>query len=532
MYDIKSFIESGKAVLGIELGSTRIKAVLIGQDNEPIAAGGFDWENSFLGGVWTYPLESAWSGLAASYADLCADVYAKFGCKISSLAAIGISAMMHGYLVFDKSGELLVPFRTWRNTMTGQAAAELTELFNYNIPQRWSIAHLYQAILNKEPHVGQIGLLTTLAGYIHKTLTGVNVIGVGEASGMFPVDLKTRDFDETMIAKFETQAAKNGASIKFREIMPAVALAGQYAGVLSETGAKLLDPSGLLAAGAPLCPPEGDAGTGMVATNAVKVRTGNVSAGTSVFAMVVLERALSKVYPEIDLITTPAGDLVGMVHCNNCSSDLNAWAGIFREFSSAAGVPIDMNKLYAVLYNEALKGDTDCGGVLTYNYFSGEHITGFTEGRPVVTRLPDSKFSLANFMRANLFSSVGALSIGMEILFEKENVKLDMLLCHGGLFKTERVGQFVMAAAAKSKTCVMETAGEGGAWGIAVLAAFLVKKEAGQSLDGYLESEVFADAKGLILEPDEQLTQSFACFMERYKAGFDIERAAIASLTK
>lgn len=523
-------IAAGKAVLGIEFGSTRIKAVLIGEDNAPIASGAHDWENQLVNGIWTYSLEAIWTGLQDCYAKMVEDVKAAYGVDVESLAAIGFSAMMHGYMPFNAEGELLVPFRTWRNTITEQASTELTELFQYHIPQRWSIAHLYQAILNGEEHVKDITFFTTLEGYIHWKLTGEKVLGVGEASGMFPIDSETKNYRADLVEKFDALVAPKGYSWKLADILPKSLVAGEAAGVLTEEGAKLLDPSGKLKAGIPLCPPEGDAGTGMTATNSVAKRTGNVSAGTSVFAMIVLEKELSKVYEEIDLVTTPTGNLVGMVHCNNCTSDLNAWVNIFREFSEAFGIEVDMNKLFGTLYNKALEGDADCGGLLAYNYFSGEHITGFEEGRPMVVRTPESKFNLANFMRVNLFTALGALKVGLDIMLKEEGVKVDKILGHGGLFKTKGVGQKIMAAAMNAPVSVMETAGEGGAWGIALLASYMVNKAEGETLDAYLENKVFGGNAGSEMSPDPKDVEGFDTFIQRYKAGLPIERAAVESL--
>ncbi|MDY5846159.1 MAG: FGGY-family carbohydrate kinase [Bariatricus sp.] len=530
MSDVKNAILNGKTSLGIEFGSTRIKAVLVGEDNAPIASGSHEWENRYVDGIWTYTLDDIWTGLQDCYKNLTEDVDAKYGVKIESVGAIGFSAMMHGYMAFDKEGELLVPFRTWRNTITGPASEELTKLFDFHIPQRWSIAHLYQAILNGEEHVKDVTFFTTLAGYIHWKLTGEKVLGVGEASGMFPIDIATRNWNEKMIAKFDELVAPKGYPWKLEEILPKVLLAGEQAGVLTEAGARLLDPTGTLKAGIPLCPPEGDAGTGMVATNSVKVRTGNVSAGTSVFGMVVLEKELQKVHDEIDLVTTPAGDLVAMVHCNNCTSDLNAWVGIFKEFAEAFGIEVDMNKLFGTLYTKALEGDADCGGLLAYNYFSGEHITGFEEGRPLFVRTPDSKFNLANFMRVNLFASLGVLKTGMDILLKEEGVKLDEILGHGGLFKTKGVGQGILAAALDTPVSVMETAGEGGAWGIALLASYMIHKAEEESLDEYLAGKVFAGQAGSRMKPDPKDVEGFDTFSKRYLEGLSIERAAVDSL--
>ncbi|HIR26618.1 MAG TPA: FGGY-family carbohydrate kinase [Candidatus Choladousia intestinigallinarum] len=523
-------IVQGKAVLGIEFGSTRIKAVLIDEKNVPIASGSHDWENQLENGIWTYSLEAIWAGLQDSYAKMAEDVKNQYGTEIKSLAAIGFSAMMHGYMAFNEAGELLVPFRTWRNTITEQAAEALSEAFDFQIPQRWSIAHLYQAILNGEEHVKDVAFMTTLAGYIHWKLTGEKVLGVGEASGMFPIDMETKDYDAGMVAKFDELTAPKGFPWKLADIMPKVLVAGENAGVLTEEGAKLLDVSGNLAAGIPLCPPEGDAGTGMAATNSVAQRTGNVSAGTSVFAMIVLEKPLKKRHPEIDIVTTPTGSLVAMVHCNNCTSDLNAWVNLFKEFSEAFGVEVDMNKLFGTLYNKALEGDPECGGLLAYNYFSGETLTGFDEGRPLFVRTPESKFNLANFMRVHLFTALGALKVGLDILFREEDVKVDRILGHGGLFKTKGVGQRIMAAAMNSPVSVMETAGEGGAWGIALLASYLVNKGQDESLEAFLDEKVFAGNQGISMDPDAKDVEGFDTFIERYKAGLPIEKAAVDTL--
>lgn len=530
MHDVREQIKHGKAVLGIEFGSTRIKAVLIGEDNAPMASGSHDWENQLLQNVWTYNLKDIWAGIQDSYRKLKEDVQDKYGIVPEKIAAIGISGMMHGYMAFDKNDELLVPFRTWRNTITGEAADKLTGVFGYHIPQRWSIAHLYQAILNQEQHVKDVAYITTLAGYIHWKLTGQKVMGIGEASGMFPIDIEAREFNSRMIGQFDELTAKNGYSWKLREILPKVLTAGDAAGTLTEEGAKLLDADGTLSAGIPLCPPEGDAGTGMAATNSVAKRTGNVSAGTSVFAMVVLEKELKEVYPEIDLVTTPAGDLVAMVHCNNCTSDLNAWVNLFGEFAEAFGIQTDKNKLFSVLYEKALEGDADCGGLLSYNYFSGEHITGFDEGRPLFVRRPDDNFTLANFMRVHLFTSLGALKTGMDILLLKEGVQLEKILGHGGLFKTKGVGQRIMAAAMNAPVFVMETAGEGGAWGIALLASYMVHRSKEETLESYLENKVFSGQKGSDSKPDAKDVEGFEAFMHRYAQGLFIERAAVEVL--
>ena len=526
---MKALIESGKAVLGIEFGSTRIKAILIDEKNQVIASGDHEWENQLENKIWTYSLDAIWTGLQDCYASLLKDVKEKYDTTITSLAAIGFSGMMHGYMPFNKDDELLVPFRTWRNTITGPASDELSELFGFHIPQRWSIAHLYQAILNGEDHVGDITFFTTLAGYIHWKLSGQKVMGIGEASGMFPIDVASRDYDKTMIEKFDKLVAPKGFAWKLEEILPKVLVAGENAGTLTEEGAKLLDVTGKLKAGIPMCPPEGDAGTGMVATNSVAVRTGNVSAGTSVFAMIVLEKELSRPYKEIDMVTTPSGHLVAMAHSNNCTSDLNAWVNVFKEFAEAMGMEVDMNKLFGTLYNKALEGDPDCGGLLSYCYFSGEHMTGFEEGRPLFVRSPESKFNLANFMRNNLYTCLGAMRVGLNLLFEKENVKVDRLLGHGGLFKTKGVGQQILADAVNAPVSVMSTAGEGGAWGIALLASYLVNKEEGETLEAFLDNKVFADQESSTLDPKPEGVAGFNSFMERYMKGLAIEKAAVDS---
>ena len=526
----KSVIESGKAVLGIEFGSTRIKAVLVDDANKPIASGSHEWENQLKDGIWTYSIDMIWEGLQHAYKEMTEDVEKQYGVKVEKLAALGFSAMMHGYMAFGADDEILIPFRTWRNAITEEASEKLTKLFNYNIPQRWSIAHLYQAILNGEDHVKDIKFQTTLAGYIHWKLTGRKVLGVGEASGMFPIDIATGKFNQTMVDAFNKEVEGKGYPWKLLDIFPEVLTAGENAGELTAEGAKLLDPTGTLQAGCPLCPPEGDAGTGMVATNSVARRTGNVSAGTSVFSMVVLEKELSKVYPELDLVTTPSGDLVAMVHCNNCTSDLNAWVNIFKEFAEAFGVDVDMNKLFGTLYNKAMEGDVNGGNLLAYNYISGENITGMEEGRPLFVRTPNSKFNLANFMRVNLYTALGALKIGMDLLLKEEGVQVDKLLGHGGLFKTKGVGQQILADAMNTPISVMETAGEGGAWGIAVLASYMVQKAEGESLGDYLNNKVFAGQEGSELAPDPEGVKGFDEFIEIYKAGLPIQRAAIDSM--
>ena len=529
MGNAKERIESGKAVLGIEFGSTRIKAVLVDETHQPIASGAHDWENQLVDGIWTYSLDAIWTGLQDSYAKLAEDVKRTYDVELTNLAAIGFSAMMHGYMPFDKDGKLLVPFRTWRNTITEEASDVLSEKFNFHIPQRWTIAHLYQAILNGEEHVKDIVFVSTLAEYLHWQLTGEKVAGVGEASGMFPIDTATKDYNEQMVQKFDELVAPKGFGWKLREIFPKVLVAGDDAGRLTAEGAKLLDVSGKLQSGIPLCPPEGDAGTGMAATNSVAVRTGNVSAGTSVFGMIVLEKDLSKPYEAIDIVTTPAGHQVAMVHCNNCTSDLNAWVNVFKEFAEAMGMEVDMNKLFGTLYNKALEGDSDCGGLLSYCYFSGEHMTGFEEGRPLFVRSPESKFTLANFMRNNLYTCLGAMRVGLDILLNQEHVKIDKLLGHGGLFKTKGVGQQILADAVNAPVSVMSTAGEGGAWGIALLASYLINRREGEDLADFLDENVFKGNEGSTLAPEAEGVKGFNAFMDRYMKGLGIERAAVES---
>ncbi len=525
--DTVESIKKGKTALGIEFGSTRIKAVLVDGRNVPIASGSHDWENRFENGLWTYSLEDVLAGLQDVYAKLKRDVSEKYGVTLKKIGAIGVSAMMHGYLVFDRKDKLLVPFRTWRNNNAAPAAKQLSELFHYNIPARWSAAHLFQAVIDKEPHVRDIAFQTTLEGYVHWLLTGEKVIGVGEASGMFPVDPATKRFDEKMLKQFNGLLSKHGAPIKAEEIFPKILLAGEKAGHLTEEGAKLLDPDGDLESGIPFCPPEGDAGTGMAATNSVKPRTGNVSAGTSVFAMIVLEKELSKPYPEIDLVTTPSGDPVGMVHCNNCTSDLNAWVNVFGEFASLAGLEISKGELYDLLFFEGEKGKKDCGGLVSYNYVSGENITDIDAGRPLLLRTPESEFTLQNLMRANLYSAFATLKAGCDIMLKEEGVRLDRITGHGGIFKTERVAQSMLAAALKVPVTLMKTAGEGGAWGMALLANYLICKKQGQTLAGYLEEEAFAGQDGVTLAPDPEDEKGFEQYTERFLAGLPVVREAV-----
>jgi len=539
--DLKQAIINGNTSLGIELGSTRVKSVLIDEKFSPIASGSHDWENKLEDGIWTYSLNDVWNAVQKSFGSLSQNVKTQYGVELNSIGAIGISAMMHGYLVFDKNRNQLAQFRTWRNTNTEKAAAALTEIFQFNIPLRWSIAHLYQVMLNKEEHVKDIDFITTLAGYVHWKLTGKKVLGVGDASGMFPVDSKTLNYDSSKLEKFSQACAPYGYNWKIENILPKVLNAGEDAGTLTEEGAKLLSPNGNLKAGIPLCPPEGDAGTGMAATNSITERTGNISAGTSVFAMIVLEKELSKVYPEIDIVATPAGKSVAMVHCNNCTSDIDAWVRLLAETAALCGSGISKPALYDALYNKALEADTDCGGLLAYNYFSGEPLTGTEEGRPLFARIPDGKFTLANFMRTLIFSAFGTLKYGMDILTEKENVKIDSLLGHGGLFKTKGVGQRYMAAAFNTPVSVMEESSnsglsaEGGAWGIALLASFrlLKKNDNAQSLltlEKFLKEKVFANLASVKINPDKKDAESFRIFMDRYAAGLKIEKTAIECL--
>lgn len=523
---VKQSILDGKTALGIEFGSTRIKAVLIGEDASPIASGSHDWENQLVNGIWTYSLDAIWHGLQDCYANLAKNVKDVYDITLTSVGAIGFSAMMHGYMAFDASWNQLVPFRTWRNTMTEQAASALTDVFSFNIPQRWSIAHLYQAMLNGEVHVGQIAHLTTLAGYVHKKLSGENVMGIGEASGMFPIDSKALDYDGKMLEAFDALHEAKMLSHPLKELLPRVLDAGQSAGALTAEGAKLLDPSGNLQAGIPMCPPEGDAGTGMVATNSIAEKTGNVSAGTSVFAMVVLEKALSKVYTEIDMVTTPDGKPVAMVHCNNCCSDIDAWMNLFDEVLDKFGVKVDKSTLYQTLYQESLTAKHDAGGLISYNYLSGEPVTQLEQGRPLLMRLPDAKMTLANFMRTQLYGTMATLKLGMDILTEKEHVSLNQLLGHGGLFKVQGVAQKYMASAMNVPVVVMETAGEGGAWGIAILAAYRVRKTTGMSLQTFMETQVFASSRGSRIEPDAEIAEGFLAYMQRYQAGLAAEKAA------
>ena len=509
-----------KTVLGIELGSTRIKAVLIDDRHIPIAQGDYEWENRLVNGIWTYSMDMVHTGLQTCFANLKADVKARFGTELTTVGAIGVSAMMHGYLPFDRDGKQLAEFRTWRNTITGEAAGKLTELFGFNIPQRWSIAHLYQAFLNREEHVGSIAFLTTLAGYIHWQLTGEKVMGIGEASGMFPIDSETLDYDEEMVQKFNALTG-----IKLRDILPRVLTAGESGGTLTEAGARFLDPSGTLRPGIPVAPCEGDAGTGMTATNSVRVRTGNVSAGTSDFAMIVTDKPLG-VHREIDMVTTPAGAPVAMVHCNNCTSDINAWVNLLAEYSEMMGMPVNKGELFVKLFNKALEGDADCGGLLSFNYFSGEGVTDLDEGRPLFARTPNARFSLANFMRTHLLSALATLKIGLDILTQTEQVQIDKLYGHGGFFKTPVVGQRMLSAAVGAPVSVMETAGEGGPYGMALLGAYMLWKDEGETLADYLDNKVFAGAKASTLMAEESDIAGFSAFLSRYKRALPMEKTA------
>ena len=524
--DYQSCITAGQAILGIELGSTRIKAVLIAPDHTPLAHGDFEWENLLENGIWTYHLEDVWTGLQNCWKKISLDVQEKYHVPLQKLGAMGISGMMHGYLVFDRDQNQLVPFRTWRNTMTEQAARELTERFGFNIPQRWSIAHLYQAILNGEEHVSKIARMTTLAGYVHWKLTGENMLGVGEASGMFPIDSECCDYHPAMLEQFDALLAERHLPFSLRDILPTVCAAGQICGTLTPDGAALLDPSGTLQPGTPLCPVEGDVGTGMVATNSVAPRTGNISAGTSIFSMIVLEKPLQHVYPEIDLVTTPTGFPTAMVHCNNCTSDLNAWIQIFHQALQAFDCPVDLQTVYGTLYNQALSGQADCGGLLAYNYFSGEPVTQLDSGRPLFMRQPDSAFSLPNFIRTLLFSSMATLKIGMDLLFQKEQVQVDCLSAHVGLFKTPVVGQRLLAAAMNAPVSIMRTAGDGGAWGIAILAAYYLQKAPDETLEAYLAHHVFQDSPVTTVMPEDSDVQGFSAFMQSYQKGLACERIA------
>ena len=524
-----NLISEGSAVLGIEFGSTRIKSVLIDRNHKVIASGSHEWENDFRNGIWTYSEEAILSGLQASYSDLKQNVLKETGLPLKKIAAMGISAMMHGYLPFDSDMNLLVPFRTWRNTITGEAAEKLTELFSFNMPQRWSLSHLYQAILNEEPHVKDIRFMTTLAGWIHYLLTGKKVLGVGDASGMMPIDSGTCDYNSDMVSAFDNLISPKCFPWKLKEILPTVLSAGEDAGTLTPEGAYLLDPSGDLEPGCPLCPPEGDAGTGMTATNSICARTGNVSAGTSIFSMIVLEKPMSRVYPEIDIVTTPVGKQVGMVHCNSCTSDINAWISLFREFGEIMGFKTDTGEVFTRLFRKAMEGEKDCGGLVSFNYYAGEPVTGLSEGRPMLIRLPDAKMNMANFMRTQIYASLETLKAGMEIM-NHEHVAIDEVYGHGGLFKTEGVAQNLLAAAIHAPVTVMETAGEGGAWGIALLAEFTLLRSADESLEDYLRDHVFAGMKKVTVHPDPDDEKGFDNYMEQFMRCIPAQKAAVEGL--
>lgn len=525
--DQRDAILNGRTALGIELGSTRIKGVLVDLSGEVLAVGIYDWENSYIDNIWTYSIEEIHAGLRGCYRSLCEEVKKKYGLVINKIGSIGVSAMMHGYMALDQDGNQIAPFQTWRNTNTQEAADELTELFRFNIPLRWSVAHLYQRILNQEEHVNRLAYVSTLSGYIHWKLTGEKVIGIGDAAGMFPIDSNICDYDEQMVRKFDALISKYAYSWKLRDIFPKVLVAGEWAGSLTKEGAALLDESGNLEAGIPMCPPEGDAGTGMTATNSVAPGTGNVSAGTSTFAMIVLEKQLSRVHREIDMVTTPSGFPCAMSHANNGTSDLNAWVSLFGEFARLMGYQVDTGELFARLYSNSLKGDSDCGGLLAYGYYSGENITMINEGRLAFLRTPESRFNLANFMKAHLYTSLGAVKMGLDILMRDEQVKVNRIMGHGGFFKTRGVGQRYLAAAVGAPVTIMDTASEGGAWGIALLAAYLIDKQEGESLEDYLNNRIFRELSGETAIPLEEDIKGFDVFMARYKAGLEIEKKAI-----
>ena len=523
-------IRAGKTSLGIEFGSTRIKAVLIDDTYRTIASGDYGWASHLEHGLWSYTVEEIWKGLQTAYAEMAGDVEAAYGEKLTRIGHIGFSAMMHGYLAFDEAGELLVPFRTWQNTNTHEAHEKLSELFQYNIPERWSIAHLYQCVLDNEEHVSKVAFFTTLAGYVHWKLTGRKVLGVGDASGMFPIDPTTHTWEAEFIRQFNELPEVAAQPWKLEDLLPEPLVAGTPAGELTEEGAKLLDPTGTLQPGITLAPPEGDAGTGMMATNSVRKRTGNVSAGTSIFATVVLEGKLKALHPEVDLVTTPAGDLAGMSHANNFTSDLNAWVGLFGQFAKALGHPVDAGTLYGTLFRAAIADDVDanCGGLLNYPFRSGEFLAGLPEGRPLFARKPEARMSLGNFMRAQLFGAFSPVKIGMDVMTKDEHVQVDSLVGHGGIFTTPKVAQKILAAAFDTPIKVMATAAEGGAWGMAVLGDYLW--HADEDLADYLDNRVFADAESVTETPDEKDVEGFEDFFARFRAGLPIEHAAIAAI--
>lgn len=530
MEHIKQLIEQGHASLGIELGSTRIKAVLINSNGNILASGVSDWENRYENGIWTYSQDEIWQGIQTAYKNLANQVKETYQVSLKQLSAIGISAMMHGYLPFDQHGHLLTPFRTWRNNITQESSQKLTALFNYNIPQRWSISHLYQAILNKEEHVEKIDFFTTLAGYIHWQLTGKKVLGVGDASGMFPIDPQTGSYYQTMLNQFSELVSPNVYPWTLDKILPTVLVAGERAGELTEQGAKLLDPSGQLQPGIPFCPPEGDAGTGMVATNSIRVNTGNISAGTSAFAMIVLEKPLSNVYEQLDMVTTPTGKLVAMAHANNCTSDINAWVNLFGESLKAFGVDVKPDKLYETLFLKALDGDANCGQLLAYGFYSGEHGVGLSEGCPIFMHPANSHFTLANFMRTHLYSAFGAMKLGVDILIQQENVQLKQILGHGGIFKTPNVASKILASALNVPVAVMKTANEGGAWGIALLANYMAAYQMGQTLEKYLDNTIFAQAEMTLSQPDAEIAKGYEEFIQYYQKGIPVVQSAVDTL--
>lgn len=529
MFDnnLKDTISTGDISLGVEFGSTRIKAVLTTAGARVIAQSSYDWENQLTDGIFTYDLNDVWIGLRKCYKNITEHVKQQYNVEITKISSMGFSAMMHGYLVFDKQGELLVPFRTWRNTITGQSADILSKSFNFNVPQRWSIAHLYQSILNKEDHVNNIDFLTTLAGYVHWKVTGKRVIGIGDASGIFPIDETSLDYNKNMMEKFKELAEKDGFNIPLENIFPEVLSTGQTGGTLTDKGALLIDPTGTLQAGIPVCPPEGDAGTGMVATNSITPETGNISAGTSIFAMIVLEKSMSKYYSEIDMVTTPDGHPVAMVHCNTCTSDIDAWVKLFYEFAKQMDKNTDISDVYNMLYQSAINGIYDCGGLTSINYFSGEPVVNIADGAPLFIRKVDSRFNLPNFMRTHIYSSFATVKIGLDLLFNEEQIKIKKLLGHGGLFKVEKVAQQMMASALDTPVEVNSAAGEGGAWGMAILAEYMVRKEQNQSLGQYLDKKIFADTKSSSCFPVKEETEGFNIFLERYKKALLVEGLAV-----
>jgi len=525
--NLKEIISSGDISLGVEFGSTRIKAVLTAVGAKVIAKSSYGWENQLIDGIFTYDLEEVWTGLRKCYKDIAEQVKQEYGVEITRLSSIGFSAMMHGYLVFDKQGALLVPFRTWRNTITGQAADILSSHFNFNVPQRWSIAHLYQSILSKEDHAGNIDFLTTLAGYVHWRVTGEKVIGIGDASGIFPIDEATLDYNKGMIEQFNDLAEKDGFTVPLENIFPKVLTAGQSGGRLTREGALLIDPTGTLTEGIPVCPPEGDAGTGMVATNSIMPETGNISAGTSIFAMIVLEKNLSKYYSEIDMVTTPDGHPVAMVHCNTCTSDIDAWVKLFFEFAKQIDSNTDISDVYKLLYQSALKGSFDCGGLTSINYFSGEPVVKIKSGAPLLIRKADSEFNLSSFMRTHIYSSFATVKIGLDLLFNEQEIKIKKLLGHGGLFKIERIAQQMLASSLDTPVEVTGTASEGGAWGMAILAEYMSHKKQNQSLEQYLNEKIFADTESIVCYPNKEETDGFSSFLERYKKALQVEGLAV-----